>query len=125
MKLFFLILLVGLFTMSAIGQDSTKTHDRDNFQKKEQKKSKWDENAQKQKQERTNRFVDLDGDGINDVAMERLDKMLRKGEVHKDGNVEGSGEMERSQIRTRTGDPTGPGPQSGDQQKNKDTKGKK
>ena len=83
---------VGLSALT-MAQDTTRTQDpdRDNYQGREQKQPKWDQQAQKQKQERANRtistetegkadrFVDEDGDGINDTEMLRFQKRIRDG----------------------------------------------
>lgn len=101
----FLIVIVALFFATGLfAQDTTRTRDRDNFQNKEQKK----EQVQERKM---NRFIDLDGDGINDEAMHRWQNMIKGGQ-HIDGNIEsGQGEMNRNQNRTQmkagTGEPFG------------------
>lgn len=87
---FFIFILMLLFAGSLFSQDTLRTRDRDNFQGKEQVKK------QERKQDR---FIDLDGDGINDAAMERFQHMIKGGQ-HIDGNVEsGQGEMNREQNR--------------------------
>lgn len=93
-----------LFATSLFAQDSTRTRDRDNYQGKEQKKTQVQKQEKKQ-----DRFIDLDGDGINDKAMERFQHMIKGGQ-HIDGNTEnGGGEMNREQKRMKsgTGDPLG------------------
>ena len=105
---FLIFILMLIFAGSVFAQDSLRTRDRDNFQNKEQKKEQKQVNKQEAK---NNRFVDLDGDGINDVAMERFQKMIKGGQ-NIDGNIEnGQGEMNREQNRTQmksgTGSPLG------------------
>ena len=108
-----------LFATSLFAQDSTRTRDRDNFQNKEQKK----EQVQKQ-EKKQDRFVDLDGDGINDAAMKRFQRMIKGGQ-HIDGNTEsGQGEMNRTQKRMKSGTGNPLGDPNGTQTK-KGTKGKK
>jgi hypothetical protein len=93
MRLLTSLFIVLLFSALAMAQDTTRTQDpdRDNYQGREQKQPKWDQQAQKQKQERANRaitteiadqsdqFVDEDGDGINDTEMLRFQKRIREG----------------------------------------------
>ena len=107
---FFIFILMLLFAGSLFAQDTLRTRDRDNFQGKEQKKEQKQLNQKNQEQERKqDRFIDLDGDGINDEAMHRWQHMIHgQNGQHIDGNVEGQGEMNRNQNRLQLkGDPLG------------------
>jgi len=90
MKKLLSILVLGIVLLAgnAFAQDTTKRHDRTNFQGKEQKKKQLDQQAQKQKRNRANRveenlpnseasnvsivkqFIDEDGDGVNDFSLD-------------------------------------------------------
>ena len=87
-----LLLVTTLFLFFAgitLAQDTTKAQ----VQEKKQ--------TQTQTQ---NRFIDLDGDGINDAVMEQWRKMIRT----QDGQGEMNQEQNREQNRIHTGEPLGP-----------------
>ena len=128
------LLLVG----NAFAQDSTKTHDRTNFQGKEQKKKQLDMHSAKQKQNRANRvvednltsetekvtleknFIDADGDGVNDNALDADGDGIPNGQ---DPDYirpqDGSGQMKRIGEKENKGSGLGGEDGTSTQQKSK------
>ncbi len=114
-KLLSLITLAFLLMVgNAFAQDTTKTHDRTNFNSKQQKKNQWYKHSAKQKRNQANRtvednltnetvkitlekqFVDADGDGVNDNALDADGDGIPNGQDPDYVKPEdGSGEMHR------------------------------
>jgi len=112
---FFILFILLIFAGSVFAQDTLRTRDRDNFQGKEQVKK------QERKQDK---FIDLDGDGINDAVMERFQNMIRKQNRVNEGTGDGEMIQNRNQNRIRMKDGAlGPG-DGGPKQTQNGTKGK-
>jgi len=104
----FILLLIFIFGVStfAFGQDTLRTNYKD--------KPRWDANANKAKQNqqranRVDRFIDEDGDGINDIAQERFERRLQNRSENRNEDGTCDGEMNRYRYNNRNQNQTGLG----------------
>lgn len=79
-KLILFLIVIFSFSLTSFAQDSTQTKQRKrvDYQKKEQVKTK----DQVKEQKREHKFIDENGDGINDLAEENFHKMIRNKSKH-------------------------------------------